>query len=159
MMKLLVGSGLNQKDLAAELDISPGEISHGFKRLKNSGLVDSENKPAREACEEFLVHGLKYIFPAELGVLSAGLPTAYSKPGFNFVKQSKDQIYVWPDPIGIVKGTSIKPIYPSLPKACRKDEKLYELSSLVEMIRVGRAREKKIAAQKAHEIIMGKTNV
>lgn len=156
MMKILVDPYLNQKDLASKLDISPAEISHGFKRLKVSGLVDSENKPVQEACEEFLVHGLKYIFPAEVGVLAAGLPTAYSKPGFKFVKQSKDQIYVWADSNGIVKGTSIKPIHPSLPNACRHDEKLYELAALLEMIRIGRAREKKIAAEKIHEIIMGK---
>lgn len=157
LLKLLVAPGLSQQQLALALGISQTEVSYGLRRLKHAGLLDSDGEPLREACEEFLVHGLKYVFPVEFGTLSAGIPTAHSKPGFNYVRQSKDLVYVWPHGEGSVRGVSIKPIHPSFPDACRKDERLYSLSSLIEMIRAGRAREKNIAAQKVHELIMGES--
>ena len=154
LMKMLVSSNLPQKDLAFMLKISTAEVSHGLKRLKLSGLINSENKPILEACVEFIIHGLKYVFPAELGTLSAGIPTAHSKPGFNFVKQNKDQIYVWPYAEGTVRGISIKPIHPSFPEACKNDKKLYVIASLAEMVRAGRARERNIAADKLTKLIL-----
>ena len=154
LLKLLVAPGLGQQQLASTLDISQTEVSLGLRRLKHAGLLNTEGEPLREACEEFLIHGLKYVFPVEFGTLAAGIPTAHSKPGFNYVKQNKDQIYVWPHSKGAVKGISIKPIHPSFPEACSKDDKLYTLSSLIEMIRSGRAREKNIAAEKLHSLIL-----
>lgn len=154
LFKLLVAPGLSQQQLSSTLEISQTEISLGLRRLKFAGLLDTDNQPLSEACEEFIVHGLKYVFPVELGTLSAGIPTAHSKPGFDYVKQNKDQTYVWPYSKGSIKGISIKPIHPSFPAACLNDDKLYILASLVEMIRAGRAREKKIAAEKLHDLII-----
>ena len=37
------------------------------------------------------------------------------------------------------------PLYPSVPEAALKDEKLHELLALVDALRVGRAREKELA--------------
>jgi len=37
------------------------------------------------------------------------------------------------------------PLYPSVPEAANKDEKLYELLALADALRVGRAREKELA--------------
>ena len=39
------------------------------------------------------------------------------------------------------------PLYSSVPKACKADPKLYELLALVDAIRDGRARERKIAVK------------
>jgi hypothetical protein len=44
-----------------------------------------------------------------------------------------------------VRGHSIIPLYPSVPEAALKDEKLHELLALTDALRVGRAREKEIA--------------
>lgn len=154
LMKLIVDPKLSQKELAQTLSISPAEISHGYKRLKLSALLSSEGQPIHEACEEFLVHGIKYTFPAELGTLASGIPTAHSKPGFKFVKQNPNETIVWPDAEGKVKGISLYPIHPGFPLACKHDEKLYFMSSLVEMIRSGRAREKNIAAEQLHSFLM-----
>jgi hypothetical protein len=46
---------------------------------------------------------------------------------------------------GTVRGHSIIPLYPSVPEAALKDEKLHELLALTDALRVGRAREKEIA--------------
>ena len=153
MMKLIVNARLNQKELAESLDISSAEISHGFQRLKNSKLLTTDNKVNKEASSEFLIHVLKYIYPPQFGTISVGVPTGYAKPGSDYVRYNKDDIYVWPYPEGKVKGIALKPFYPSLPKACLQDEKLYTLASLIEMIRMGRVREKKVASEELSQFI------
>ena len=152
-MKLMVHPNLFQKQLAEELSISTAEVSHGIKRLKVSQLMNQDGAVSREAVIEFLVHGLKYIFPPEFGTMGRGVPTAYAKPGFKYVRYSEDDIYVWAYAEGDKRGIVLKPIYPTLPEACLKDDQLYTLAALTEMLRMGRAREKKIAADELKKII------
>ena len=52
---------------------------------------------------------------------------------------------VWPDPEGDVRGLSFSPLYKSAPNAAKKDHDLYEYLALVDAIRGGRVREKKLA--------------
>ena len=52
---------------------------------------------------------------------------------------------VWPHPEGEVRGESIEPLYRSAVDAARRDSKLYECLALVDALRVGRARERKLA--------------
>lgn len=155
LMKLMVHPGMPQKNLAKELFISTAEVSHGMKRLRVSQFINQESSVSKEAVIEFLIHGLKYIFPAEFGTLGAGVPTAYAKPGFKYVRYKKDDVYVWPHPQGSERGVVLKPIYPTLPDACLQDDQLYTIAALTEMIRVGRAREKNIAAEEITQFIRG----
>jgi hypothetical protein len=46
-----------------------------------------------------------------------------------------------------VRGESFGPLYKSAPKAARQDAQLYELLALVDAIRAGRARERRLAAE------------
>jgi hypothetical protein len=52
---------------------------------------------------------------------------------------------VWPDPEGSMRGYEFSPLYSSVSHACKVDPNLYELLALVDAIRDGRARERKIA--------------
>lgn len=52
---------------------------------------------------------------------------------------------VWPHPEGEVRGESLEPLYPSAVDAARLDQGLYECLALVDALRVGRARERKLA--------------
>jgi DNA-binding transcriptional MocR family regulator len=136
-------------DLAAELNLSQSEISLALERAKNSGLVDSsKRKPLATALAEFLIHGLKYAFPAKRGSLERGMPTAHSAPPLveRIVSENHDQ-YIWPTPEGNSRGQSVTPLYPSAPEAARKDPKLYEWLALLDALRLGRARERKLAIQ------------
>jgi len=56
-----------------------------------------------------------------------------------------DPPLVWPHPEGEVRGESIEPLYPSAVDAARRDSRLYECLALVDALRIGRAREKKLA--------------
>jgi len=147
LLKMISSPNLKQKELAQAIFISQTEVSHGLKRLEHTGLIGSSGQIQLEAVCEFLIHGMKYIFPAETGAMTVGLPTAYANPKFKFVKYKIEDIYVWPHPKLGKKGIALLPIYPSVAEACAKDELLYEMMSLLEMIRIGRAREKNIAAK------------
>lgn len=157
LLKLMVTPIGSQKELSEQLSVSPTEVSHGLRRLKHSRLLTVEGAVNRDACIEFLVHGLKYVFPPELGVPTAGLPTSFARPGFDYIRYAKDDIYVWPHPEGTVRGVGLKPIYHTLPDACLRDEKLYTLASLVEMLRAGRAREQQIAAKELNAFTKGRS--
>lgn len=143
-------------ELSRDLGLSPFEISVGLERCRYSGLVDMSKRHIMEAAlVEFLVHGLKYVFPAEPGPVYRGTPTAHSAPPLAG-KIISTEPYVWPDDQGRVRGQSIEPLYPSAPEAAKKDPKLYELLALVDALRVGRAREQKMAAQEIAKRIHAK---
>jgi hypothetical protein len=44
---------------------------------------------------------------------------------------------VWPDQEGTVRGVEFAPLYKSVPRAARRDARLYELLALVDAIRGG----------------------
>lgn len=152
MMKLLASPNLSQRKLAEQLFISQAEISHGLKRLKASHLLVDSHVITR-AATEFLIHALKYICPAEFGMPALGIPTSFAHPDFKFVKYNTDEIYVWPYANGKKRGIALLPIYPTLPQACAVDRNLYWLTSLVEMVRAGRARERQIGADEIKKFL------
>ena len=136
-----------------ELYISASEINAGIKRLTQSNLIilnhEGNNSPpaiVRNALIEFLIHGVKYAFPPVRGELTRGMPTAYAAPPLSKkIIRSKDPPPVWPDKDSKVRGYSFAPLYRTVPKAARQDQKLYELLALVDAIRDGRARERRKA--------------
>lgn len=133
--------------LADQLYISPSEVHAALKRATEAGLLDPvQRMPIRKALEEFLVHGLKYVYPPKRGSLTRGVLTAYAAPPLSaHFAQSDEPPPVWPDAEGSESGYALYPLYPSAPKAARKDERLYALLSLVDAIRDGRARERALA--------------
>ena len=150
LLKLMItgDEAWRQVDIANDLLLSQGEVAKALSRLKKSGLVTGKRVNASGALE-FLSYGLKYVFPAELGPIAVGVPTAMSAPSFKTkLLQGENDKYVWPSSQGKVRGQIIKPFYPGLAEAVLKDKVLYELMASVEVIRVGRAREKKIAIDK-----------
>jgi hypothetical protein len=136
--------------LAADLSMSASEVHSSVRRAARSGLLlDNERHTAnRKALLEFLVHGIKYVFPAERGVFTRGLPTAHAaSPLKEQFAPNDEPPPVWPDPEGPVRGQELEPLYRSVPKAARGDQRLYELLALVDAVRGGRARERELAVK------------
>src|ERR1035438_3272892 len=68
-----------QVDLAQELGLSQFEISAALSRAEYSGFLDRAKKRInKSALEEFLLHGLKYVYPAKPGAVCRGVPKAHS---------------------------------------------------------------------------------
>lgn len=157
----LVGlkEGWSYRSLAQDLFISSGEVHNALNRATRAQLFDAiQKRPRTQALEEFLVHGVKYAFPAERGNLTRGILTAYAAPPLNELISAveDDPPPVWPDPQGTARGYKLAPLYTSVPKAAKKDEGLYELLALVDAIRDGRARERNLAVEHLHQRLRDK---
>jgi hypothetical protein len=147
--KAAANSPWNFASLAKELCMSSSEVHAGFKRAVKSQLVNPQTRePNLSALAEFIVHGLRYVFPAEHGEITRGLPTAYAAAPlkFDLVKNS-DLPPVWPSAVGTTRGQAFLPLYESVPRAVESDPVLYELLALVDAIRGGRARERNLAVK------------
>lgn len=131
--------------LAHELGMSPSEVHAAVRRATHAGLLRPEREPNFGALIEFIVHGVKYAFPPQRGSITRGMPTAHAAPPLDREIASDDVPPVWPDPEGAVRGEGFEPLYRSVPKAAAADASLYELLALVDALRGGRARERKLA--------------
>ncbi len=150
VLKLLVSNTeTSYFALAHKLSMSPSEVHAAVKRAGAAGLVDTDTKEVkRKPLLEFLIHGLKYAFPATRGTITRGLPTAHAAPPLSKCLYDGDDLPpVWPCAEGTVRGHEFKPLYRSVPAAAQEDPSLYELLVLVDALRGGRARERKLAEE------------
>jgi DNA-binding Lrp family transcriptional regulator len=134
--------------LAEALGISASEVHAAVKRAVGSGLVDGQSRSVRKgALSEFLVHGLRYVFPAEWSGISRGVPTSYAASPLRVRFAEGEFPPVWPHPEGTSRGEGLIPLYKSVPAAALRDPQLYEWLALVDAVRAGRARERKLAVE------------
>src|SRR4030095_14503351 len=131
--------------------MSPSEVHAAVKRAQASSLLhgcELGGRPNNSAIEEFLVHGLKYAFPADRGELTRGVPTSYAaEPLRRMIIQGDEPPPVWRYLTGSQRGVSFEPLYKQAPKAALRDPVLYEFLALADALRDGRARERKLAEE------------
>ncbi len=140
--------------LSEELGISASEIHAAVRRGIAAGLIDPESRlPLRKPLQDYLLHGVRYAFPAKLGPVVRGLPTAYAARPLSDKISSNDLPPVWPDPEGNIRGVAVEPLYGSVTKAAKRDSLLYELLALVDALRIGRARERNLAEEELKQRI------
>ena len=157
MIKLAVSSreGWTYDRIAHELDMSPSMAHSGVKRATQARLFDpSRRRPRRKPLEEFLIHGLKYAFPPDIGSLTRGIPTAFASPAFEGrLSYDSEEIFVWPYAEGSHRGISFSPLYRSVPEIALKDKKLHSALGLVDALRLGRAIESKLSKKLLVEML------
>jgi hypothetical protein len=143
--------------MGIDLSISSSEVHAALKRLSLSRLVSSDaggNRPLLQAVEEFLVHGVKYAFPAKRGEVTRGLSTSYAAPPLNKeIDPGSELPPVWPFPAGKQRGVSLEPLYKTAPAAALRDPLFYEMLALIDAVREGRTRERKLAERELIERI------
>lgn len=106
------------------------------ERVNRSGLL------------ELFLHGLRYVFPAEKGVLTRDVPTTYAaSPIKKQIAPDVEPVPVWPYAEGTVRGYSFSPLHKKVPPAALEDQRLYELLALVEALRESGMRERELAGQ------------
>ena len=135
--------------LAVQLGMSPSQLHSAVKRALAAQLAVRKGEdivPNIRNLEEFLVHGLKYVFVPERGELTRGIPTGHAAPPLEqHFASSSEPPPVWPEAQGNVRGVAFSPLYGLAPGAARADPQLYELLVLIDAIRGGRARERELA--------------
>jgi DNA-binding Lrp family transcriptional regulator len=148
-------SNWTYSQLAEETCLSVGEVHASVKRLKKSRLFDEFTKSVIPAAlVEFLIHGLKYAFPAEIGASARGIATSHSAPVFrDDVLQSDTDLFVWAYSNGKQKGLSVNPLSKNAPMAAQRDQKLYDFLALIDAVRIGKSREKDIAIRKIENMV------
>lgn len=141
--------------LGESLKMRPSDVQAALERATDSRLMNiPHRRPIRAALEDFCVHGVQYVFPAKPGQVTHGMPTAHAAPPLKDEFIASDALPpVWPDSNIRVRGKTLEPLWPSVPDAARKDEKLYAALALVDAIRMGRARERQRAAQLLHVLL------
>lgn len=137
-------------DVAKSLGISGSEVHSALSRAAEAGLYQPEpRRPNRAALLEFLEHGIRYAFAARRASVTRGMPTSYSAPVLQseMASAAGQAPVVWPDAEGDTRGEGVAPLYKTAPRAARADEKLYRLLALIDALRIGGARERRVAAQ------------
>ncbi len=143
--------------LAGELGMSASEVHGAIDRAQTARLyADVLRTVMHPNLLEFLVHGVRYAFPAQLGPPVWGLPTAHAAPPLNQLIVADEPLPpVWEAADGTTHGLSVTPLYRSVPAAARRDPLLYELLACVDALRIGRVRERTAAAEMLRLRILG----
>jgi hypothetical protein len=137
--------GARYQDLSHDLRLGLAEVHRGVARLEQAGLLlAGERRVNRRALLEFLVHGARYAFPPVLGAETRGIPTAGGAPGLAGKLPARPPV-VWPSVNGRVRGASLLPLYDAMPAAALQDDRLYRSLALVDALRIGQSRERRLA--------------
>jgi len=137
--------GAHYAILARSLHLGVAEVHRGVRRLEGAGLLQAgERRVNRQALLEFLVHGVRYVFPPVLGRETSGMPTAAGGPGLAS-KLPAGEAVVWPTPDGRARGVALTPLYRAATRAASGDERLHRALALVDVLRLGQLQERRQA--------------
>ncbi len=130
------------RELANELGIPHAQVQRSLDRAGASGLYHSDRHGVHRAnLEEFLIHALRYVAPASLGAVVAGVPAAWAAEPLSARIASDDELPpVWPSAVGEVRGRALEPLHPAAVDAARTNRHLARLLSIADALRVGDAR-------------------
>ena len=125
------------RELANQLGYDVAGTHRALHRLGEAGLYAPRRRrviPAR--AEEFLVHAVKFFFPAEQGGEVRGVPTAWAaEPLARELAKSNALPPVWPHAKGTVRGLRFEPLHAIVPAAAQADRQLGERLALVDALR------------------------
>jgi hypothetical protein len=138
------------RSLELETTIPRSVVQRSLKRLSEAGLFDAKRRlPRVSQSEEFLIHGLKYVFPAAVGGETRGVATAWgAEPLVSLLAPRQDDLTpVWSSPEGTTRGLAIAPLHVYAVEAAKRDPLLREELALIDGLRIGDARIRGLAAE------------
>lgn len=109
-------------------------------------LSPGSRRPVAELLVRFLVFGVPHAFPPVIGPATVGVATAQSAPVFEGMVAGEAG-FVWPDADGTARGLALTPLFPRAAELPGHSPALYELLTIVDALRVGQSREKKVAEE------------
>ena len=150
-LQLAIADKTGFKNLASATGLSVGECHNAVRRLAMARLTSpASRRPVTELLLRFMVHGVPCAFPAVVGAPSVGVATAYSAGVFTG-KVSSEERFVWPDADGTERGLALTPLFPRAAQLATRNRALYDLLAIVDALRVGRTRERKVAEELLRE--------
>lgn len=152
----LLAQNATVRILAEAVGIGAGEWSRAMARLRacHLALPEGERLIVLSSLEEFVLHGLRYVFPAEIGTAGVGLQTAWAGPNWRPLPAAK-QVYgddrerpvmAWSGE-GVSRGLLVAPLYPTAPRMAAQCPVMYAAIARIDSLRIGAARERKVASE------------
>lgn len=137
------------RSLESETTIPRSVVQRAIKRLAHAGLYDERGRRVLiSQSEEFLLHGLRYVFPGRVGGPTLGVPTAWAAaPLVGELAPTHELPPVWPAAKGTHRGLEFAPVHPAALEASARDPALGERLALVDALRAGGPRIKSLAAE------------
>jgi hypothetical protein len=149
-------AGWTIRSVADDVGIARSVVHRSIGRLEAAGLTLAGGRRVNAvAAVEFLVHGVRYVFPPQFGGAARGVPTAWAAEPLakEFVADGEEPP-VWPDPLGTARGVALAPLHRVAPALSRSDPVLAGSLALVDGLRVGDARMRGVAAKLLEERLM-----
>lgn len=143
------GGDWSYRSLADRLHVPHPVVQRALSRAKDADLYSAAER--REVhvphFEEFALHALRFVAPAQLGALAPGVPAAWAaEPMVEAIRSAVDEPPpVWPYARGQVRGQAIEPLHPAAPEAIESWPALGEILALLDSLRAGDARVRKVA--------------
>jgi len=147
-------------ELAKELELSPATIQRSLGRLAEAGLLSRDRRVLVAQADEFLTHGLRYLFPVKMAGESRGVLTSWAAPALRSQLAGVDESGpppVWPHPTGTARGIALEPVHPVVPALALRNETLYERLALLDALRSGDARLRGLARSELRRHLAGES--
>jgi hypothetical protein len=133
---------------AERLRVPHPVVQRALERAKGADLYSVDRREVHPPhFEEFALHALRFVAPARLGALTPGVPAAWAaEPMAGAIRSSGDEPPpVWPCARGRVRGQAIEPLHSAAPEAVENWPELGEVLALLDSLRAGDARVRKVA--------------
>ena len=142
-LRLVVRPGAGYEDLGQTLGIGLGGGHRAVRRLERANLLARERREVlKDNLCELLIHGVRYVFFAEVAGETLGVPTAQI-PGSGESGRS----FVWPSARGSSRGDAVSPLFHQAIELPESDPEVYGALAVVDSIRIGGIRERKEAGR------------
>jgi hypothetical protein len=146
--------------LASSLSISLGETHAAIARGRAAGVLGlprGKLNVTRKKLFELATVAVPQVYYAVRGSIAAGVPAAMHAEPLKgvFPLDGKLVPLVWPGERGSVKGESLMPLYPTVPRAVEHDPDLHRLLALIDVVRVGEAKDRRLATDLLERMILG----
>jgi len=134
------------RSLAERLHMPLAAVQRSLARLSETPAFDGASRRASVcASDELIAHALPFVAPASLGAPTRGISTAWGAAPLVEEVAGGDDAPVWPDRHGSARGRALAPLHACVLELAREDREMYEALALLDALRVGRARERKLA--------------
>lgn len=137
------------RELGNELNVPHPVVQRALSRAAEAGLYSESERAVHLAnFEEFALHALRFVAPASLGPIVPGIPAAWAAAPLSELIRSSgvEPPPVWPAAQGrVVRGQALDPLHPAAVDAAPERPQLSELLCLLDAIRAGDVRVRRVA--------------
>lgn len=140
--------GWTYRSLADRLHVPHPVVQRALSRAQAAALYSADRREVHlPHFEEFAIHALRFVAPAQLGALVPGVPAAWAADPMASAIRSfgEEPPPVWPYARGRLRGQAIEPLHSAAPEAVEDWPQLGEILALLDSLRAGDPRVRRVA--------------